>query len=101
MTPEERAAEKLRLKEQEEEEYMKTTLGSLGLESTSSSGAATNDSFNPTSVEDFQQFAKTFCQKVTEYKSKEELVDVLEDMVKNLCAGCELFKIFFREWMTE
>jgi len=86
MTPAERAAEKLRLKQLQEEQDTKTALESLGL---SSASATTFDSFNPETKEEFAEFGDAVCRKVTQFKLKEEYVSFLDELVRNLCAGCE------------
>lgn len=90
MNPEERAAEKLRLKKLQEEADLKIGLDSLGLSPSSSSNL---DSFNPTTKEEFEDFAKAISKTITQFSSKEEYVPFIDELVKNLCAGCEYTKI--------
>lgn len=84
MTPEERAAEKSRLKKLQEEADLKTALDTLGL--TSSSGA-TIDAFNPTTKEEFTEFADAISKKISQFKTKDEYVPFLDELVSKLCAG--------------
>lgn len=91
MTPEQRAAEKLRLKQLQEEADLKTALDTLGLTSTSSLGL-TSDAANPTSKEEFSEYADALVKKITQHKLKEEYVPFLDDLVSKLCAGCEFLK---------
>jgi translation initiation factor 3 subunit J len=86
MTPEERAAEKLRLKKLQEEADLKIGLDSMGLSPTSGSSL---DSFNPTTKEEFAEFGEVISKTVTQFKSREEFVPFLDELVRNLCAGCE------------
>lgn len=86
MTPEERAAEKLRLQKLQEEADTKTALDTLGL---SSSSSATIDSSNPITKEEFQEFSDAICKKVSQFRASEEYFPFLDELVRNLCAGCE------------
>lgn len=81
LTPEER----IRLQKLQEEEYTKAALDTLGLTSSS----ATLDAFNPTTKEEFTEFADAICKKVSQFKMQDEYVSFLDDLVRNLCAGCE------------
>lgn len=87
MTPEQRAAEKLRLKQLQEEADLNTALDTLGL--TSASSFATSDAANPTTKEEFSEYADALVKKITQNKLKEEYVPFLDDLVSKLCAGCE------------
>lgn len=87
MTPEERTAEKLRLKQLQEEADTKLALDTMGL--TSSSGA-NFDSFNPKSKEEFADFASAISKTITQFKAEEEYVPFLDELVSKLCAGCKL-----------
>jgi translation initiation factor 3 subunit J len=84
MTPEERAAEKLRLKKIQEEADLKIGLDSLGLTSNSSL-----DSFNPSTKEEFTEYAEAVSKTVSQFKSKAEYATFVDELVRNLCAGCE------------
>jgi translation initiation factor 3 subunit J len=87
MTPEERAAEKLRLKKIQEEADLKIGLESLGL--TSNNNGSSLDSFNPTTKEEFVEYAEAVSKTVSQYKSKAEYATFVDELVRNLCAGCE------------
>lgn len=84
LSPEERVAEKLRLKKIQEEADLKIGLESLGLTPSTSA-----DSFNPTTKEEFSEYAESLSRTVSQYKSKAEYVSFVDDLVRNLCAGCE------------
>lgn len=79
LTPE----EKLRRQKLQEEEYTRAALDTLGLTSSS----ATIDSSNPKTKEDFTEFADAICKKVSQFKTKDEYVPFLDELVRNLCAG--------------
>jgi translation initiation factor 3 subunit J len=86
MTPEERAAEKLRLKKIQEEADLKIGLDSLGLTSNNNSSL---DSFNPTTKEEFAEYAEAVSKTVSQFKSKAEYASFVDELVRSLCAGCE------------
>lgn len=93
MSPEQITAEKLRLKQLQEEADLKTALDTLGLTSSSS---ATLDCFNPTTTEEFQQFSDSLSKQILQFKAKEEFVPFLDEFVRTLCAGCEFIDITSR-----
>lgn len=84
MTPEQRAAEKLRLQKLQEEADLKTALDTLGLVSSSSTGI---DAMNPITKEDFMEFSDALSKKITQFKNSDEYPSFLEELVRNLCAG--------------
>lgn len=86
LTPE----EKLRLQKLQEEEYTRAALDTLGLTS-----ATTIDSFHPKTKEEFTEFAEAICKKVSQFKTKDEYVPFLDELVRNLCAGCKLYILYF------
>jgi hypothetical protein len=80
LTPE----EKLRLQKIQEEEYTRAALDTLGLTST-----ANLDSFNPKTKEEFAEYADVLCKKISQHKAHDEYVPFLDDLVRNLLAGCK------------
>lgn len=88
MTPEERAAEKLRLKQLQEEYDTIAALDTLGL--TSAPPGSGLESFNPKTDEQFRDFADAITKLVTHYKARKEYVPFMEDLMNKLCAGCEM-----------
>lgn len=86
LTPE----EKIRLQKLQEEEYTRAALDTLGLTSTSSI-----DSFNPKTKEDFTEFSEAIVKKLSQFKNKDEYVPFLDELVRNLLAGCELSLKFY------
>lgn len=74
------------MKQQEEEEYTRAALDTLGLVSSSS---ASIDSFKPDTKEDFTELSNAICKKLSDYKHKEEYVPFLDELVRNLLAGCK------------
>lgn len=85
MTPEQRTAEKLRLQKLQEEASLKLDLDTLGL--TSSSADLDTD---PTTKEEFLSYAEALSKKISRFRAKEEYVTLVDELVKNLCAGCKL-----------
>lgn len=83
MTPEEKAAEKLRLQRLQEENDLKLALETLGVADT---GAAI-DAKSPKSAEEFSALADAISKKVLQYKSTEEFANFSEELVRNICAG--------------
>jgi translation initiation factor 3 subunit J len=70
LTPEQRSAEKLRLKKIQEEADLKIGLETLGL---TANATTSIESFNPSTKEEF--------------KTKSEYASFVDDLVRNLCAG--------------
>lgn len=85
MSPEERAAEKLRLQKLQEEASLKLDLDTLGLTSTSS----TDLDGDLNTKEEFISYAEAISKKITRFKAKEEYVTLVDELVKTLCAGCK------------
>ena len=85
LTPEERVAEKLRLKKLQEEADLKIGLESLGLTTSNTS----IESFNPTTKEEFTEYAEAISKVVSQFKSNAEYASFVDDLVRNLCAGSE------------
>jgi len=83
LTPEDRAAEKLRLKQLQEEASLKLDLDTLGL--TSSSGGDPDG--EPKTKEEFISYAEAISKKITRFRGHEEFVTLVDELVKSLCAG--------------
>ena len=86
LSPEERTAEKLRLKKLQEEASLKLDLDTLGLTSSSS----TDLDGDLTTKEEFISYAEALSKKINRFKAKEEYVTLIDELAKNLCAGCKL-----------
>jgi len=78
LTPEEKAAEKLRALKMEESAQMSLTRDMLGLKS----GAI--DSMIPVTKEDFDSFGKALCEKIRLFNNSEHYNDLLESITKDL-----------------
>lgn len=88
LTPEQRQAEILRLKKIQEEADLKIGLETLGL-----AGSSNIDAFNPSSKEEFTEYAETISKTVSQFKTKLEYASFVDDLVRNLCAGCEFLNL--------
>lgn len=86
LTPEERTAEKLRLKKVQEEADLIIGLESLGLTTSSKTSI---ESFNPNTKEEFTEYADAISKVVSQFKSHAEYASFVDDLVRNLCAGSE------------
>lgn len=89
LTPEQRAVEILRLKKIQEEADLVLGLETLGLTPTTTLGSSI-ESFNPSSKEDFTEYAEAISKTVSQYRTKAEYSSFVEDLVRNLCAGCKM-----------
>jgi len=78
LTPEEKAAEKLRAMKMEENAQMSLTRDMLGLKS----GAI--DSMVPVTKEDFESFGKALAEKIRLFNNSEHYQDLLESITKDL-----------------
>jgi len=78
LTPEEKAAEKLRAMKMEESAQMSLTRDMLGLES------GKIDSMIPVTKEDFDSFSKALCEKIRLFNNSEHYNDLLESITKDL-----------------
>ena len=86
LTPEQRTAEKLRLKKVQEEADLIIGLESLGLTTSSKTSI---ESFNPNTKEEFTEYAEAISKVVSQFKSNAEYASFVDDLVRNLCAGSE------------
>jgi len=80
LTPEEKAAEKLRAMKMEENAQMKLTRDMLGVEG----GEGGLDSMVPVTKEEFTEFAKALCEKIRLFNNSEHYNGLLESITKDL-----------------
>lgn len=92
MTPEERAAEKLRLQRLQEEVDLKLALETLGV-SDSAGGIGGIDGANPKTAEEFTALADAICKKVLQFKLDEEFSNFSEELIRNICAALPSIQI--------
>lgn len=83
MTPEEKAAEKLRLQRLQEENDLKLALETLGV----GDSCVGIDTKNPKTAEEFTVLADAISKKVLQYKATEEFANFSEELIRNICAS--------------
>ncbi|CAH2235298.1 eukaryotic translation initiation factor 3 subunit J [Pararge aegeria] len=81
LTPEQKIAEKLRRQKLQEESDLRLALETFGIDG---GGSGKLDSFNPTTKEEFTEFADLLCNKINFYKAREEFPAFVDDLVKNI-----------------
>lgn len=81
LSPEERAAEKLRLQKIQQEEDLKAAMDTFGI-TEQPSGI---DGMHPTSKTEFSEFAQAISNKVSVYKSSEEFPGFVEELLRSIC----------------
>ncbi|XP_023950340.1 eukaryotic translation initiation factor 3 subunit J isoform X2 [Bicyclus anynana] len=81
LTPEQKAAEKLRRQKLQEESDLRLAMETFGIES---GGSGKLDGFNPTTKEEFTEFADLLCTKINLYKNREEFPAFVDELVKNI-----------------
>jgi len=79
LTPEEKAAEKLKALKMEENAQMALTRDMLGLQ-----GGSGLDGMLPETKEDFAEFSKALCEKIRLFNNSEHYNDLLESITKDL-----------------
>jgi len=79
MSPEEKLAEKLRLQKIQEEADLNSALDTFGVN--------TNlNEFNPETKEEFKEYAETVSWSMTKHKESPFYEQLVEDVVRNICA---------------
>ncbi|VVC93662.1 eukaryotic translation initiation factor 3 subunit J [Leptidea sinapis] len=81
LTPEQKLAEKLRQQKLQEESDLRLALETFGISET---GTGKLDSFNPSTKEEFTEFADLLGKKINIYKGREEFPGFVDDVVKNI-----------------
>lgn len=90
MTPEERAAEKIRRQTAQEEADLKTALESLGMINKNENSTGL-DAFSPKTKAEFEEFATAITKKIDQFKASDEFVPFLDVLVFKLCVGRKCF----------
>ena len=87
MTAEQKLAEKLRIQKLQEESDLKAALDTFDV------GVPLNglDAMNPTTKEDFIEFADALSKKISSFKQDPEFMNFLEDLTTKLLAPCKYF----------
>ncbi|KAG7301722.1 hypothetical protein JYU34_014710, partial [Plutella xylostella] len=81
MTPEEKLAEKLRRQKLQEESDLRLAMETFGI---TDNATGKLDSFNPTTKEEFTEFAEALNKKLSFFKSREEFPGFVDDLVRNI-----------------
>jgi hypothetical protein len=50
---------------------------------------------DPKTKEEFTEFAEAISKKVLEYRNDDEFSGFAEELIRNICASCELFLTIF------
>lgn len=89
LTPEELLAEKLRVKQLQEESDMELTKDAFGVSTTSNSVSGI-DAMCPSSREDFTEFEKLLKEKITQFEKSVHYSSFLESLFRELCISLEV-----------
>ncbi|XP_075752914.1 eukaryotic translation initiation factor 3 subunit J isoform X2 [Pelodiscus sinensis] len=85
LTPEEQAADKLRLKKLQEESDLELAKETFGVNNTCGI-----DAMNPLSKDDFTEFGKLLKEKITQYEKSLHYASFLEALVRDVCISLEV-----------
>lgn len=88
MTPEERMAEKLRLKKMVEEQDLALAMETFGVSRTHREGSI--DDADPSTKEEFAELKSNLLQKLQSLKNKSCYNDFIEDFIKDVCISLEV-----------
>lgn len=89
LTPEELIAEKLRVKQLQEESDMELAKDAFGVSTTSNSVSGI-DAMCPSSREDFTEFEKLLKEKITQFEKSVHYSSFLESLFRELCISLEV-----------
>ncbi|XP_063386076.1 eukaryotic translation initiation factor 3 subunit J [Cydia fagiglandana] len=81
MTPEQKLVEKLKRQKLQEESDLRLAMETFGI---TEANVGKLDSFNPTTKEEFTEFAELLVKKITLYKAREEFPEFADELVKNI-----------------
>ncbi|KAJ0173945.1 hypothetical protein K1T71_010091 [Dendrolimus kikuchii] len=81
MTPEQKLAEKLRQQKLQEESDLRLAMETFGV---SEASVGKLDSFQPTTKEEFTEFADLLSKKINFFKAREEFPGFVDDLVRNI-----------------
>ncbi|KAM3625689.1 uncharacterized protein V6R79_016113 [Siganus canaliculatus] len=89
LTPEEQAAEKLRLKKLQEDSDLELAKDAFGVSSTSNSVTGI-DAMCPSSKEDFTEFEKLLKEKISQFEKSVHYSSFLDSLFRELCISLEV-----------
>ncbi|XP_063540792.1 eukaryotic translation initiation factor 3 subunit J [Cydia strobilella] len=81
MTAEQKLAEKLKRQKLQEESDLRLAMETFGI---TEAGVGKIDGFNPTTKEEFTEFAELLVKKIALYKAREEFPEFADELVKNI-----------------
>ncbi|MCJ8747222.1 hypothetical protein PDJAM_G00150940 [Pangasius djambal] len=90
LTPEEQAAEKLRLQKLQEESDMALACDAFGVETTTTNSASGIEAMCPSTKEDFVVFEKLLRDKITQFEKSVHYSSFLESLFRELCLSLEV-----------
>ncbi|XP_029904182.1 eukaryotic translation initiation factor 3 subunit J-B [Myripristis murdjan] len=89
LTPEEQAAEKLRVKKLQEDADLELAKDAFGI-SSSTNNVAGIDSMCPSSKDEFTEFEKLLKDKITQFEKSVHYSDFLDSLFRELCISLEI-----------
>ncbi|XP_060767702.1 eukaryotic translation initiation factor 3 subunit J-B [Neoarius graeffei] len=90
LTPEEQAAEKVRLQKLQEESDMVLACEAFGVDTTTTNSASGIEAMCPSTKEDFVVFEKLLRDKVTQFEKSVHYSSFLESLFRELCISLEV-----------
>ncbi|KAI5626154.1 eukaryotic translation initiation factor 3 subunit J-B [Silurus asotus] len=90
LTPEEEAAEKLRVQKLQEESDMALAHEAFGIDTTITNSASGIEAMCPSSKEDFLVFEKLLKDKITQFEKSVHYSNFLESLFRELCISLEV-----------
>ncbi|XP_017314240.1 eukaryotic translation initiation factor 3 subunit J-B [Ictalurus punctatus] len=90
LTPEEQAAEKLRLQKLQEESDLALAREAFGVDTTTTNSASGIEAMCPSTKEDFVVFEKLIRDKITLFEKSVHYSNFLESLFRELCISLEL-----------
>ncbi|KAF4090912.1 hypothetical protein AMELA_G00031020 [Ameiurus melas] len=90
LTPEEQAAEKLRVQKLQEESDLALAREAFGVDTTTTNSASGIEAMCPSTKEDFVAFEKLLRDKITPFEKSVHYSNFLESLFRELCISLEL-----------
>ncbi|XP_058237481.1 eukaryotic translation initiation factor 3 subunit J-B isoform X2 [Hemibagrus wyckioides] len=90
LTPEELAAEKLRVQKLQEESDMALACEAFGVDTTTTNSASGIEAMCPSTKEDFVVFERSLRDKITQFEKSVHYSSFLESLFRELCISLEL-----------
>ncbi|KAG9260945.1 eukaryotic translation initiation factor 3 subunit J-B [Astyanax mexicanus] len=90
LTPEEEAAEKLRVQKMQEESDLALAREAFGVDSVTTNSASGIEAMHPSSKDDFVLFEKLLKNKITQFEKSVHYSNFLESLFRELCISLEI-----------